>query len=320
MITYNETQFNTLVGNYANAIFAYIDEYGTNIDDTSIIDMLFSRENIDDYAVAVTGTGAHKYLKQYFGTRNYEDKTEYFTKKYEPKEFNLAAQFGRKFLDDDKLYEMKREVNSLMMSYYRTLNWFAATLFTQCDQTSFTDADGQSYDWTLCADGGAWASDSHTSKSGGCSTLDNKTTNTTLDGDYFETVLTNIQAIHDDNNQKGNYFGTTLIVPFNHRKTALELIGSEGKPDVTNNNYNIYNGHMKLIVWKWLDKQSGKTYYPWYVIDEKSLKDNLYWFDRIEPEISESRDFETMSLKIGLYTRFCPGIYDWRPLAANIPS
>jgi len=275
---------------------------------------------MSDPQVAITGTGSHTDLKQYHGTRNFEDVPEYYTKTFEPLEFNLAEQFSRKLMDDNKLWEMQNRAKSLLKSYKRTCENFAALIFDNIDQTSFTK-DSETYTWTLCCDGGAIASTSHSTFTGDCTTLDNKDTSTSLDGDQLETMMTDMQAFQDDSGNKGNYFGDTLLVPFNHRKTALELIGSDGKPSVTNNNYNIYEGHVRLIVWRRLAKQSGKTYYPYYLIDSDACKDvGLFWMDRVSPEITDERDFDTMSWKVGIYTRFVIGSYEWRPIIANVPA
>lgn len=110
------------------------------------------------------------------------------------------------------------------------------------------------------------------------------------------------------------------MVPLNLRKVAMELLGSEGKPTVTNNDYNIYDGAFKLIVWNRLTKGAAKTYYPWYLMDSIARKENLYWFDRIMPEITDKRDFESMTWKVGLYTRFGAGSWDWRWLQCAVPA
>jgi len=43
-----------------------------------------------------------------------------------------------------------------------------------------------------------------------------------------------------------------------------------GKVDTADNNPNIFNGSMRLVVWKNYRKQAGKTGQPWCVLDEQS--------------------------------------------------
>ncbi len=318
MIAYSATEFQKLIGKYDTAIFAYMEEVGASEGNKTIVNELFNRTETDQPDLAISGSGAHTDLRKFKGTRNYEDLKELYTKTITFEEFDKAEEFNRKTLDDNKIWEMKNRAASLLRAYYRTCENFAAAIFNNISASSFTK-DGEIYTWTLCADGQPISDNSHTTVSGNCTTLDNETTNT-LDGDNFETAIATMAEFQDDSGNQGNYFADTLMVPFRLRKTAMELIGSEGKPSVTNNDYNIYEGAMRLIVWNRLTKASGATNYPWYVIDSQAMKENLFWFDRVMPEITDKRDFETMTWKVGLYTRFGCGSYDWRYIVANIPA
>ncbi len=318
MMNYSQTEFLKLIGRYDTHIFAYMEEVGASEGDKTIVNLLFNRSETTEPAVAISGSGSHTDLKKYKGTRNYEDLNELYTKSIEFEEFNLTEQFGRKLMDDNKIWEIKNRSASLMRSYYRTCENFAAAIFNNISSSSFTK-DGETYAWTLCADGDPISDDSHETVSGNCSTLDNETTNS-LDGDNFETAIATMSEFQDDSGNQGNYFADTLMVPFRTRKAGLELIGSEGKPTVANNDYNIYEGAMKLIVWNKYTKLSGVSGYPWCVMDSQAREQNLYWFDRIMPEITDNRDFDTMSWKVGVYTRFAPGCYDYRWGVFNIPA
>lgn len=318
MIAYSSTEFQKLVGKYDTAIFAYMEEVGTSEGDKTIISQLFNRTETDTPDIAIAGSTAHTDLRKFKGLRSYEDLKELPARKITFEEFDKAEIFDRKTMDDNKIWEMKNRSSSLLRSYYRTCENFAAAMFNNIDQSSFTK-DGETYDWTLCMDSGSIVNDSHTTYTGYCTTLDNKTTST-LNGDNLETAFQTMAAFQDDAGNQGNYFGDTVMVPFQLRKVAMELLGSEGKPTVTNNDYNIYDGAFKLIVWNRLTLQSGKTNYPWYLMDSVAMKENLYWFDRVLPEITDKRDFESMSWKVGLYTRFGAGAWDWRFIVGNIPA
>ncbi len=319
MINYSATEFNKLVGQYDYQIFAYMEEIGTARANTSIIDVLFNRQKVDEPAVAIYGMSARGDIKQHKGTRNYSDIDEYFTKTVEFEEFSDTASFGRKFLDDNKLMNMKTQSGSLMNSTYRTQENFAAAIFTNADQTSFTK-DGKTYYWNLSCDGVPFVYDSHTSKSGkNTSYLDNKTV-LTLDGDNLNSNIVTVGQFTDDNGNQGSYFGDTLLVGLELAKTALELANSDKKPLVANNEYNVYQGMFRVIVWNKLRKQSSKTGSPWFWIDSVEAKNNLYFLDRVLPEVSDNRSWETMVWAIGIYARFAIGIYDWKFVEGNIPD
>jgi len=318
MINYSATEFTKLVGKYDTAVYAYMEEVGASKGDQNIINELFTRQTINEPDVAILGSTAHSDLKKHNGTRNYEDIQEWYPKTANFTEFSQTESFGRAFLDDNKLLSMQNRGASLMRAAYRTYENFAAAVFTNADQTSFTK-DGESYNWTLAADSVAVASASHTSITGRCGTLDN-TDATALDGDNLEAGVVAISAYEDDNGNQGTYFADTLVVGMDNRKPALELINSDGKPKVANNEYNIYEGDMKLIVWKQFKKQSGNTGYPWTLMDSVAAKENLFFFDRVKPEVTDYRNWQTMTWEIGVYCRFCIAIYDWRWSYWGIPA
>jgi len=318
MINYTATEFNKLVGNYDVAIFAFMEEIGAAKANTGMISQLFNRQDVDEPAVAIHGTSARGDMKQMHGSRNYSDINEYFTKNIEFTEFSDTAAFGRKFLDDNKLLSMKTQSGSIMNAAYRTQENFAAAVYTNADQTSFVK-DGDTYTWTLSADGVAFVSDSHVSKSGKATTLDNKTTNT-LDGDNLNGNIVTMGQFTDDTGNQGSYFGDTLLVGLELAKTALELANSDKKPTVANNEYNIYQGMFRVIVWNKLRKQASKTDAPWFWLDSESTKENMYFLDRVKPEITDNRNWQTMTWEVGVYARFGIGIYDWKHVIGNIPA
>ena len=319
MINYTATEFNKLVGQYETPIMAFMEEIGAAKADQGIISELFERRDVNEPSVSILGTTARGDLKQMHGTRNYSDIDEYFAKTCEFTEFSDTASFGRKFLDDNKLLSMQTAGKSLMEAAYRTQENFAAAVFTNCDQSSFVK-DGDAYTWTLGADGVSFVNDTHVSKSGkNTDYLDNKTTNS-LDGDNLDSAIVNMSDFTDDAGNDGSYFGDTLLCGMGNAKTALELANSDKKPKVANNEYNVYEGMFKVIVWKKLKRQSGMTGYPWHWIDSVAAKENLYFLDRIRPETTSNSNFETLSWAIGVYARFGICVYDWKWIFGNIPA
>lgn len=319
MINYTATEFNKLVGNYDVAVMAFMEDIGAAKADQGIIKELFNRQDIDEPAVSILGTNARGDLKQMHGTRNYSDINEYFAKTCEFTEFSDTISFGRKFLDDNKLLSITTAGKSLMESAYRTHENFAGQVFTNADQTSFTK-DGDTYTWTLSCDAVPFVYDTHVSKTGkNTAYLDNKTTST-LDGGNLETAINTMSDFTDDNGNDGSYSGDTLLVGQHNAKVALELANSDKKPAVANNEYNVYQGMFKVIVWKKVKKQSGKTGAPWHWIDSVAMKENLYFLDRIKPETTSHSNFETLSWAIGVYARFGICVYDWKWIVGNIPA
>jgi hypothetical protein len=222
-------------------------------------------------------------------------------------------------MDDNKLLSMKTVGGSMMEAAYRTQENFAAQVFVNADQTSFTKG-GDTYTWALSCDAVPFVYDSHLSKSGkNTDYLDNKGTST-LDGGSFETGSIAMTNFTDDTGNDGSYFYDTLLVGQDNAKVALELANSDKKPLVANNEYNVYQGTFEVVVWKKFKKQSGKSYAPWMLIDSTAMRENLYFLDRIKPETNSHGNFETMSWAIGVYARFAICVYDWKWVYGSIPA
>jgi len=320
MLTYTSGgDFTAQVGLYADAVISHMQEYASSLGNDLMINELFDVQETTEPELAIIGTSAHRNMKKWKGTRSYEDVYDLPKKIISFDEFDLAEQIDRKYLDDAKIELMKQTGTSLMNSYARTRDYMCAQFFRNADQSTFTDQDGEAYNWTVGADGQPVASNTHTSTSGYCSTLDNLSI-LELTGTNLETLCQKMITVRDDVDNPTNYYPRTLMVGPMLRKTALELIGSDGKPHVTNNEFNVYYGHMRLIVYQLYTKQSGKTLDPWCVMDDTARKDNLKWRDRIKAEMTDTRDFNTMSWSIGVYTRYAFGTYDFRWGQFSIPA
>ena len=320
MITYqNGGDFTAQVGLYATPIKAHMMEYGTQMGDSAIINELCTVRSTTNAQEAIIGTSAHGYLKKFKGTRNYSEIYDLYKKILVPEEINSTEQFSRKLLDDNKFFEIDNRATALLAALKRTKEALLANYFVYADTNAGFTLNGEVYDWTKTGDGVALVNDSHTTITGKCTTTDNKTT-ADFDGGTLETAINTMAEFTDEMELPCNYSADQLLVGGRLRKKAMELIESDKKPATTNNDYNVYNGWLDVMVWDKFTKQSGKTLYPWYVMDSVARKDNLYWLNRIDSEISDEVDFDTMSWKLGVYARVVCGSWDYRWVVGNIPA
>jgi len=313
--------FNKLVGLYEYPILEYWqDKYADAIKD-SMIPELFDEVQSDNAAEAIAEQVGAVEFREWGGEFTYADAKEGNTKVWTPIVWQAGRAYDRFLLSNAKIVNMKTDFGKFALGAARLREKAAAGILTNADQTSFI-VNGKTLNWPLVADGLALASTAHTSAN--YSTTQSNKGTTVLNAENLETAIQAMVDFKDEDGNDANLQPDTLIVPFALRATALELIGGEGKYNVADNNPNIYHGSMRVIVWKQFRKQTGKTDYPWLIMDSKAAKESLKWINRLESgddyEIVSWKDQETQTWKVGAVMWFSAGAYDWRPFYFNIPA
>lgn len=321
VLTNDSGDFLKLVGRYEHPLLEYWQDTYADAVKNSMIPILFDEIQSDNPTEAISQMVGSIDFKKWNGEFTYTGAKEGNTKVWVPIIWQAGQAYDRFFLSDAKLVNLKTDHGKFALAAARLREEAAAAIFTYANQTSFT-VNGETLNWTLAANGLPLASTAHTSANYSA-TQGNLGTDT-----LSESSLENaIQAMVNFRDEDGNYANLqpdTLVVPFASRKKALELIGSDGKPDTADNNPNIYNGSMKLYVWKQFRKQSTKTNQPWFIMDSKAAKLSLKWINRLETgddyDLISWKDEETQTWKVGSVMRFSAGAYDWKPFYFNIPA
>jgi hypothetical protein len=112
-----------------------------------------------------------------------------------------------------------------------------------------------------------------------------------------------------------NVIPDELIVPDALEEKAWELIRSVGKPEVSNNDANFYNGRFTLYVWHFLTDTNA-----WGMMSSRLRRRFLRWYQRIAPEFFGDGDLFAGSRRFGGYMRYSLGCTDWRWIYWNNPS
>jgi len=314
-------QFEKLIGQYEYPLLQYWEmKFEDNIKN-SMIPVLFDRQQSSNPSEGISElVGAVDY-RPWEGQFEYATLKEGNTKLITPVIWQRGLAFDRFTLSNAKLTDLKAQYGRFAIAAARLREQCAASIFTYADQTSFT-AGGYTLDWTKTSNNVALASNSQTSANYS-STQDNLEA-LELTEENLETVCQKMFDVKDENGNAANLQPTTLVVPTALRKKALEIIGSDGKSDTGDNNLNIYEGSMRLIVWKEFKKQAAKSSQPWAVIDEEQFKQVALWVNRLEGgedfEVDSHVDKETLTWKITSILWFAAGIFDWRPAQFSIPA
>jgi len=181
--------------------------------------------------------------------------------------------------------------------------------------------NGVNLNWTKVGNGLTLANSAHTSATG--ATQSNKLA-LELNEENLEAACQAMFDFKDEDANSANLSPDTLIVPTALRKRALEIVGSSGKSETSDNNVNVYDGNMRVLVYKQFRKQTSKTAQPWIVCDSQMAKESLKWINRLESgddyEIISWKNEEKQTWQIGSILWYSCGAYDWRPWVFSIPS
>lgn len=128
-----------------------------------------------------------------------------------------------------------------------------------------------------------------------------------LSAENLETAVLAHQNLKDDLGEEIVIMPDTLVVPRALRKTALEIVGSDKRPDDAENAINVQAGKWNIIVDPYLTSSTA-----WWIVDSTMSRRFLKWYDRVGVEFAGTQDFDTMIWKYRGYTRYGYGWSDFR--------
>ena len=316
----DSSNFQKLVGLYENPILEYWQDKYTDTVRDSMIKELFDVVQSDNPTEAISEQVGGPEFKQWNGEFTYGQVLDGNTKVWTPMVWQAGMAYDRFLLSNAKLIKMKSDNGKFATSAGRLREACASGIFMNAAAASWVQ-NGVTLNWTNTADNLPLASHVHTSAN--YSTVQDNLTHNELNEANLEIACQRMFDFKDEDGNDANLQPDTIIVPTALRGAALELIGGEGKSDVADNNPNIYNGNMRVIVWKNYRKLSGATGQPWVVMDSKAAKDSLKWINRLESgdeyDLTSWKDLETQTWKIGSIMWFTAGAYSWHPFVFNTP-
>jgi hypothetical protein len=312
--------FQKLVGLYENPILEYWQDKYTDTIRDSMIKELFDVVQSDNPTEAISEQVGGPEFREWNGEFTYGEVKDGNTKVWTPLVWQAGMAYDRFLLSNAKLIKMRSDHGKFATSAARLRESCAAGIFMNAASSSWVQ-NGVTLNWTTTADGLPLASHAHTSIN--YSTVQDNLTHNELNEANLETACQMMFDFKDEDGNDANLQPDTIIVPSALRQTALELIGGEGKYDTADNNPNVYNGNMRVIVWKTYRKLSGVTGHPWVVADSRAMKDSAKWVNRLESgdeyDLISWKSEETQTWKIGSVMWFVAGMYDWRSTVFNIP-
>jgi hypothetical protein len=255
------------------------------------------------------GVGSYPDVPEFNGKISYLPIAPQYHTRIEPKEFASGVQMERKLIDDKKYAVLDKRAEALMEAAHRTREKKGARIFT----TAFSTA----YDFMESEEGVALCSNSHTTKSGtGTSSggFDNLGTSAMSKTTIAATRLL-MRGFKNDISERIDVGDDLAIVcPDALADAAYEIVGTPFGYDTAARDKNMDSGRYEVIPYLRLD-DSDTT--DWYMVWKSQMKKDLFWIDRIAPDVNNTVDFETFTMKHSIYFRIAYGHVDWRWVFGN---
>jgi len=208
--------------------------------------------------------------------------------------YSQTVPITRELLDDQNFLQINSIAMGLGSAYARTRQSHGASVFNNAFSSSYLQGDGKA----LCAT-------DHPRGASDATAISNKGTSA-LSHSALSAARIAMRKFVDPKGNPMGVMGDTLIVPPDLEITALEIVQSTQKSGTANNDANVLS-NTRVIVWDWLTDTNN-----WFLVDSRLAKRNLYWFDRVAPEMQDEYEQRTATLYVTGYGRWSYSPIDWR--------
>ena len=241
-------------------------------------------------------------LATFTGTVSYGNRYQGYDVTAVHVEKTLGFEIERKLMDDDRKDIFKRNPRGLAQASARTKDIDGFRLFGNGDSndaTFFTHNEGVSL-----------FSNSHTTTTGASTAagFDNYVI-TPLSAAAVATARVLMAKFRDSQGNLASAEPDEIWIPPDLYETAYEIDASMGKVDTEQNNRNVHQGRYTIYEWKHLVDWSTQN---WVLSDSRLRRDNVMWHQRIADEFAFVEEFDTITGKWRLYTRYSYKYRDWR--------
>ena len=220
----------------------------------------------------------------------YDELAQGFDKAYTVDTYELGFRTSKEALDDEQEEVVSNAARELGSSMFYTYEVDHANLFNN----GFTSTTGS-------PDGVALFSTAHPLVGGG--TLRNRlATDSDLSIDSLRTALNDIADTTDDAGKLIHWRPRKLLVPYELKWLAKEIVDSPDKPDTPDRAINAMREEgLVVIAWPYLTDADA-----WFLLAEpEKLEVRTYWRER--PNVYHDWDFDSSSMKVKIRSRWIRG-------------
>lgn len=225
----------------------------------------------------------------------YADMAQGFDQTYTADTYELAFKASKEALDDEQEEVVSDAARALGSSMNYSYEVDHANIFNNGFNPAFTGPDGVEL-FSLV----------HPLVGGG--TFQNEpTTAADLSVTALRTALNDIADTVDDAGKLIHWRPKILLVPYELKWLADELLNSVLRPDTADNAINAFRDEgLRAVAWPYLTDPDA-----WFLLGEPARHNvRTYW--REKPNVLHDWDFETSSMKIKIRARWKRGWSDWR--------
>ena len=229
----------------------------------------------------------------------YQNLAQGYDKQYTPDTYELGFRATKEALDDEQEEVISDAARALGRSARYTIEVDCANIFN--NMTSTTGAP----------DGVALFSTSHPLVGGGTGS-NRLATDADLSTAALRTMLNLIADTVDDGGKLVMWTPEVLLVPYELKWQADELINSVDRSDTAERAKNAFRSeNLRVVPWRFLTDPDA-----WFVLASPSnLNVRKYW--REKPNTMHDWDFESSSAKMKIRFRYVRGWSDWRGVAGT---
>jgi phage major head subunit gpT-like protein len=225
----------------------------------------------------------------------YEDLAAGFDVTYQADTYELAFRASKEALDDEQEEVVSDAARALGSSMNYTYDVDHANLFND----GFTSTTGS-------PDGVSLFSIAHPLVGGGTN-QNRPTTDGDLSVAQLRVALNDIANTKDDAGKIVHWRPKILLVSYNQKWLAMELLGSELRADTADNALNAFKDDgLVVVATPYLTDTNA-----FYLLSEPS-KHNVRTYWRERPNVLHDWDFETSSMKVKIRSRWKRGWSDYR--------
>lgn len=225
----------------------------------------------------------------------YDDLAAGFDVTYQADTYELAFRASKEALDDEQEEVVSDAARALGSSLNYTYDVDHANLFNN----GFTSTAGS-------PDGVTLFSTAHPLAGGGTS-ANRPATDGDLSVAQLRTAMNDIANTKDDAGKTLHWRAKVLLVSYNQKWLAQELIGSELRADTADNAVNAFKDDGLVVVATPYLTDSN----DFFLLAEPT-KHNVRTYWREKPNVLHDWDFETSSMKVKIRARWKRGWSDWK--------
>ena len=230
---------------------------------------------------------------------SYQDLAQGFDKQYTPDTYELGFMASKEALEDEQEEVISDAARALGSSANYTIEVDCANIFNNMTST------------TGSPDGVALFSTAHPLIGGGTGS-NRLATDADLSTAALRTMLNLIADTVDDAGKLVHWRPEVLLVPYELRWQADELINSVDRSDTSDRAKNSFKmDGLRVVSWPYLTDPDA-----WFLLASPS-KHNVRKYWRTRPNLLHDWDFDKSAAKMKIHFRFIRGWSDWRGVAGT---